>query len=131
MEPEYNAHIRANKHIVKGYCFLKLLGFVELNRQRRLGLDFSRVLFKLEYYLTVQYADYYLVAQQYLRNKACATQIAGLTGTKLQVLLKKMVITQQITQNQVFNGDLLAQISNQQIDTRFGMNSGGSIVSQE
>ena len=98
LEFEYNGFLKTNKHIIKGFCFLKMPLIVYLNIKHKLQLDFSKIFFKLEYYLSVQYTDYYIIAQIYVRNKFCMKYIKERKGSLLNKLLKKAMLSDKITQ---------------------------------
>ena len=95
--------LQTNAHLVKGYCFLKVPYFVMLSGHRGLNLDFSKVFFKLEYYLSVSYVDYYLIARIYIRNKYCIRLISKRKGAFLNKILQKAILSDKISQTGYYN----------------------------
>lgn len=97
LELEYNDFIKMNKHIIKGFCFLKIPLIIFLNQKFNLNLNFTNILFKLEYYLMVNYTDYYIIGQVFIKNKYCTKYINERKGSYLYNFYKKSVVSDTIS----------------------------------
>ena len=117
-EPEVNNYIRKNKLFIKGYCFLKIIFFIGIEEEFKLNLDLSCILYKLDFYLKENYLDYYIIGQSFVRHKKCIPLIMDRTGTKLQEILKKAIISDQITGFGIYNENIFNKITSIHFDKK-------------
>lgn len=115
-EPECNRHIRANKHFIRGFCFLKILDFFEVDKKCNLGLDFLPVLFRLNFLVSRNYTDYYMVVRHFICDTHCMHLIMKMPKTKLQSMLRKAIVSDKITGLGIFKDTVFNQITSIHFD---------------
>lgn len=92
IEGQYNRFLSANRHLIKGYCFVNVPFLMAFDKRHNLQINFKNIFFKLEFYLTNFYLDYFSVVDFVFQHGLCVEFVSKHRFTVLFKVLNQTIL---------------------------------------